>query len=95
MRVIHRDEIRHVAFGLTWLQFLEPEGQTDWDAYVERNARNSGGMVFAATNSRASSCDDKLGNSFWFGDGCGNSRRFCRFMAHERASRFLALGGTS
>ena len=36
MRVIHRDEIRHVAFGLTWLRRLKPEGQTDWDAYVER-----------------------------------------------------------
>lgn len=35
MRAIHRDEIEHVAFGLEWLRRLKPEGQSDWDAYVE------------------------------------------------------------
>lgn len=33
MRQIHLDEIEHVAFGLTWLRKLKPEGWTDWDAY--------------------------------------------------------------
>lgn len=33
MRVIHRDEIRHVAFGLEWLRRLKPAGQSDWDCY--------------------------------------------------------------
>jgi uncharacterized ferritin-like protein (DUF455 family) len=33
MRAIHRDEIRHVAFGLTWLRALKPEGLSDWDAF--------------------------------------------------------------
>ncbi len=33
MRVIHRDEIEHVAFGLEWLRKLKPPEQSDWDAY--------------------------------------------------------------
>lgn len=33
MRQIHLDEIEHVAFGLTWLRKLKPEGWTDWEAY--------------------------------------------------------------
>lgn len=33
MRAIHRDEIRHVAFGYEWLRRLKPEGLSDWDAY--------------------------------------------------------------
>ena len=32
-RAIHRDEIRHVAFGLHWLRLLKPEGLSDWEAY--------------------------------------------------------------
>jgi len=33
MRVIHHDEIRHVAFGLHWLRQLKPPDQSDWEAY--------------------------------------------------------------
>jgi uncharacterized ferritin-like protein (DUF455 family) len=33
MRTIHRDEIRHVAFGIDWLRRLKPPGMTDWDAF--------------------------------------------------------------
>jgi uncharacterized ferritin-like protein (DUF455 family) len=33
LRAIHRDEIRHVAFGLQWLRRLKPPGLSDWDAY--------------------------------------------------------------
>ena len=33
MRIIHRDEIRHVAFGIEWLRRLKPPGQSDWDVY--------------------------------------------------------------
>lgn len=33
MRVIHRDEIQHVAFGIHWLRRLKPDGQSDWEAY--------------------------------------------------------------
>lgn len=33
MRIIHRDEIRHVAFGVRWLRQLKSPGQTDWQAY--------------------------------------------------------------
>ena len=35
MRVIHRDEIEHVAFGMEWLRKLKPAGQSDWDAFCE------------------------------------------------------------
>jgi len=34
MRSIHRDEIRHVAFGIEWLRKLKPPHQSDWEAYV-------------------------------------------------------------
>lgn len=33
MRAIHRDEIRHVAFGVHWLRTLKPADQSEWDAY--------------------------------------------------------------
>jgi uncharacterized ferritin-like protein (DUF455 family) len=34
MRAIHKDEIRHVEFGLTWLRRLKPAGVSDWDAWT-------------------------------------------------------------
>ncbi len=34
MKAIHNDEIRHVAFGMEWLNKLKPAGQSDWDTYV-------------------------------------------------------------
>jgi len=34
MRIIHRDEIEHVRFGLEWLRRLKPEGQSDWEAFA-------------------------------------------------------------
>lgn len=35
MRAIHKDEIHHVEFGLTWLrQFKSPE-DSDWDAWLK------------------------------------------------------------
>jgi uncharacterized ferritin-like protein (DUF455 family) len=33
MRVIHRDEIQHVAFGIHWLRRLKPDDHSDWEAY--------------------------------------------------------------
>lgn len=33
MRAIHKDEIRHVEFGLTWLRRWKRPDQTDWDAW--------------------------------------------------------------
>jgi uncharacterized ferritin-like protein (DUF455 family) len=33
LRVIHRDEIGHVRFGLEWLRRLKPAEQSDWEAY--------------------------------------------------------------
>ena len=34
MRAIHKDEIHHVQFGLTWLRRFKPAGQSDWDAWT-------------------------------------------------------------
>ena len=33
MRIIHRDEIEHVAFGIEWLRRLKSPDQTDWEAF--------------------------------------------------------------
>ena len=33
MRVIHRDEIEHVRFGIEWLRRLKDPNQSEWDAY--------------------------------------------------------------
>lgn len=33
MRVIHRDEIHHVAFGIEWLRRLKPAHETDWETF--------------------------------------------------------------
>ena len=33
MKIIHRDEIEHVAFGMEWLRKLKPAGQSDWEAF--------------------------------------------------------------
>jgi uncharacterized ferritin-like protein (DUF455 family) len=35
MRVIHRDEIQHVAFGMEWLRKLKPPGSSDWDTFAQ------------------------------------------------------------
>lgn len=34
MRVIHRDEIAHVAFGIEWLRRLKSAEQSDWEAFA-------------------------------------------------------------
>jgi uncharacterized ferritin-like protein (DUF455 family) len=34
MRAIHRDEIRHVAFGIEWLRRLKSPDVSDWDAFA-------------------------------------------------------------
>ena len=33
MRVIHRDEIQHVAFGWEWLKRLKPSELSEWETY--------------------------------------------------------------
>ena len=35
LRTIHKDEIRHVRFGIEWLKRLKPEGTSDWDAFSD------------------------------------------------------------
>lgn len=34
MRAIHRDEIRHVRFGIDWLRRLKPHDADDWDVWL-------------------------------------------------------------
>ncbi len=34
MRMIHRDEIGHVHFGIDWLRRLKPADQSDWEAFT-------------------------------------------------------------
>ncbi len=35
MRVVHRDEIQHVAFGIEWLRKLQPPGADEWTTFCE------------------------------------------------------------
>ncbi len=35
MRVVHRDEIEHVAFGIEWLRKLKPAGADDWETFCK------------------------------------------------------------
>jgi uncharacterized ferritin-like protein (DUF455 family) len=35
MRVIHRDEIEHVRFGIHWLRKLKPPSQSEWDVFCQ------------------------------------------------------------
>ncbi len=35
MRVIHKDEIEHVAFGIEWLRRLKPPEASDWQTFVD------------------------------------------------------------
>lgn len=35
MRVVHRDEIHHVAFGIEWLRRLMPAGSDEWTTFCE------------------------------------------------------------
>lgn len=35
MRIIHREEIEHVKFGIEWLRRLKDPTQSDWEAYTE------------------------------------------------------------
>lgn len=35
MRVIHRDEIEHVRFGVDWLRKLKPTALSDWETYCQ------------------------------------------------------------
>lgn len=34
MRMIHKDEIEHVRFGIDWLRKLKPDALDDWDAWT-------------------------------------------------------------
>lgn len=35
MKVVYRDEIQHVAFGLHWLRQLKPDHLSDWETYEQ------------------------------------------------------------
>lgn len=38
MRVVHRDEIEHVRFGMEWLSRLKSPDQSDWEAFSQHLA---------------------------------------------------------
>ncbi|WP_437201395.1 ferritin-like domain-containing protein [Planctomicrobium sp. SH664] len=63
MRVIHRDEIEHVRFGIHWLRTLKPDGLSDWEAF-ERHLHwplrpaKSRGRQFQRDARKAAGLDD-------------------------------------
>ena len=65
MRAIHRDEIRHVAFGLTWLRKLKPPHLSDWEAYAAHlkyplRPAKSRGQTFHREPRRAAGMTDEF-----------------------------------
>lgn len=65
MRTIHRDEIRHVAFGIDWLRRLKPAGMTDWDAFEHHlhwpmRAEHARGEVLQIDARREAGLDDEF-----------------------------------
>ncbi len=35
LKIVHRDEVQHVAFAWTWFRAFKDQSQNDWDAYAE------------------------------------------------------------
>lgn len=65
MRVIHRDEIEHVRFGLDWLRQLKPPELSDWEAYVAHlhfplKPEKSKGKVFQEEARRQAGMSDEF-----------------------------------
>lgn len=65
MRAIHRDEIRHVNFGLVWLRRLKAPTQSDWEAYQSHlhwpmRPEKSVGDTFHAAPRRAAGMTDEF-----------------------------------
>lgn len=63
MRMIHRDEIRHVAFGIEWLRRLKPAGMSDWEAFEQHlhwplRADKARGDVLQSEARREAGLDD-------------------------------------
>lgn len=63
MRAIHRDEIRHVEFGIDWLRRLKPAGMDDfsaWEQHLQWPLRPSKarGKLFQAEARRAAGMTD-------------------------------------
>jgi uncharacterized ferritin-like protein (DUF455 family) len=67
LRVIHRDEIGHVAFGLEWLRRLKPPDETEWDVYRKHlhwplRPAKARGETFHREPRRAAGMDDDFLN---------------------------------
>ena len=63
VRTIHRDEIRHVAFGLDWLRRLKNPGESDFDAWESHlhwplRPEKAVGEAFDLSSRRAAGLDD-------------------------------------
>lgn len=65
MRQIHRDEIEHVAFGITWLRRFKPANLTDWDVYRQSlhwpmRPEKSLGHLFDRASREAAGLDEQF-----------------------------------
>lgn len=64
MRAIHKDEIRHVEFGLHWLRQMKPANQSDWEAWQAnlkwpiRPSKARGGLFQRDARKQAGLTDD-------------------------------------
>lgn len=63
MRTVHRDEIRHVQFGIDWLRKLKPAGMSDWEVFEQHlhwplRAEKACGDVFQSAARREAGLDD-------------------------------------
>jgi uncharacterized ferritin-like protein (DUF455 family) len=65
VRTVHRDEVRHVAFGLDWLRRLKPPGRSDFDAWSDHlhwplRPEKAVGERFDLDSRRAAGMDDEF-----------------------------------
>ncbi len=65
VRTIHRDEIRHVAFGLNWLRRLKSPGRSDFDAWADHlcwplRPEKARTELFDRASRRAAGMDDEF-----------------------------------
>ena len=84
MRIIHRDEITHVAFGIEWLRKLQPLGADEWETFTSHlhwplRASRGRGEVFQRQARLAAGLSpafvDRLEASTGDGADTGDTRR--------------------
>lgn len=65
LRIVHDDEIRHVAFAYEWLRAWKPDGTSAWDTYVAAAQPPHGpsrarGARYDAASRRAAGIDEEF-----------------------------------